>query len=189
MAGKSLVAMVKELREQTGAGPKDIKDALVANDHDMEKAAEFLREKGLAKAIKKLGKDRAMNEGLIEFYQHHNGSLGVMVEVNCETDFVAATEQFKTFAKDMALHISMAAPQYITRDDVPEDVIAEVAEGERDAWYSENVLMDQEFVKGDQTIELLLQETVKEVGESIQIARFNRYMLGELASNEEGDEE
>ncbi len=183
-------AMVKELRDQTGAGPLDCKKALEATDGDMEKAIEWLREKGLGKAIKKMGKGRTMNEGLVEMYQHFDKSMAVIVEVNCETDFVSRNEKFQTFAKDIALHVSSMAPKYLTRDDVPEEVIAAVEEDQREAWYRENVLMDQEFIKDDsKTIDDLLKEAVAELGESMQISRFARFAIGENADEEGEDEE
>jgi elongation factor Ts len=194
-------AMVKELRESTGAGPLDCKKALEAYDGDVQKATEFLREKGLARAAKKLGAGRAMNEGLIQSYQHHNKRLAVIVEVNCETDFVASTEQFKTFAYDVALQVANLAPQYVRREDIPEAVVKaesdlqkrramdegkpehiaeKMVEGRLRQWYEEIVLMEQPFIKDDsKTIAQLLQETVAAVGESIEIRRFARFALGE----------
>lgn len=202
--------MVKDLREATGAGPLDCKKALEMHAGDVQKAIDYLREKGLAKAAKKLGAGRTMNEGLIEMYQHFNKRLGVIVEVNCETDFVAATDAFKSFAKDLAMHIATMAPEYLHREDVPQDLVAhetgiqkrramdegkpeniaeKVAEGRMSKFYSELVLMEQPFMKDDsKTIAQLLQEVVAEVGESIQISRFARFALGENAAGEEGDE-
>jgi elongation factor Ts len=197
--------MVKDLREVTGAGPLDCKKALEQNDGDMQKAIDYLREKGIAKAAKKLGAGRSMNEGVIETYQHFNGRLGVMVEVNCETDFVAATDTFKTFAKDVALHIANLAPEYVSREDIPnaviqaerdmqmrilkedeknankpDEILEKIIEGRMSKFYSEIVLMEQPFIKDDaKTINDLLQEVVAEVGESIQIRRFSRFALGE----------
>ena len=115
--------MVKDLRDSTGAGPLDCKKALEQNGGDMQKAANYLREKGLAKAVKKLGAGRTANDGIIQTYMHFNKRLGVLVEVNCETDFVAKTEQFQAFAYDIALHIANLAPEYIRREDVPEAVV------------------------------------------------------------------
>lgn len=209
---KVAAADVKKLREMTGAGPLDCKKALEENDGDLEKAADFLREKGIAKALKKLGKDRAMNEGMIEIYQHFNARLGVIVEVNCETDFVAATEGFKTFAKDIALHISSMNPEWVKREDVPEAVVQaekevllrmddlegkpdnikeKIVEGRLEKWYQERVLMEQEFLKDDsKTIQQLLEEAVAALGEKIQIARFSRFALGENDDEDEtGDED
>jgi len=200
--------MVKELRERTGVGPLDCKKALVEYDGDMDQAANFLREKGLAKAVKKAG--RSANEGMIPTYQHHNGRLGVMVEVNCETDFVASTEQFQNFAKDVALHIANLAPEYVQRDEVPEAVIAaerevqrrraleegkpenvvdKMIEGRMDKFFAEIVLMEQPFVKDDKvTIEDLRKQAVAELGENILIRRFARYALGEEGDEVQDDE-
>src|SRR5690606_7865915 len=114
---------VKELREITGAGPLDCKKALEATDGDVKKAVDFLREKGLAKAAKKLGAGRTMNEGIVETYQHFNRRLAVIIEVNCETDFVANTERFREFARDLALHVANLAPQYVRREEVPAAVV------------------------------------------------------------------
>lgn len=212
MAVKVTAAQVKELRDATGAGPLDCKKALEASDGDMQKAIEYLREKGIAKAQKKLGKGRTMTEGVIEVYQHFNKRVAVIVEVNCETDFVANTEQFQEFARDIALHISSMKPKYVNREDVPEaeveqekdmqmrsddlegkpDHIKEkMVEGRLNKWYEEIVLMEQEFLKDDsKTIAQLLEETVAEVGESIQINRFACYLLGESVEDDsEGDDD
>lgn len=199
--------MVKELREATGAGPLDCKKALEAHDGDLKKAVDFLREKGLARAAKKLGAGRTMNEGVVKTYQHHNGRLGVLVEVNCETDFVAKTEQFQTFAHNVALHIANLAPQYVTRDEVPAEVIEaerdlltrqaleegkkpehleKIIEGRIDKFLKDLVLLDQPFIIDDsKTIGELLSETVASIGESVQIRRFARYALGEDDSSDE----
>lgn len=196
--------MVKDLREMTGVGPLDCKKALEQFDGDMQKAADFLREKGLAKASKKLGAGRSMNEGLIEIYQHFNKRLAVIVEVNCETDFVANTDAFKNFVKAIAKHIASINPQYVTREQVPQelidhetqiqtnraiqegkkpDIAAKVAEGRMAKFFEEIVLMDQKYYLDEsKSIADFLRETVAEVGESIQIARFARYALGENAT-------
>ncbi len=208
--------MVKEVRDATGAGPKDIKDALIANDGDMQKTLEYLREKGIAKANKKLGKGRTMNQGLVEIYQHHNKQLAVIVEVNCETDFVAATEQFQAFARDIAMHIATMGPRFVKREDVPAEVVEQektmqlrilkedeknaskpdnilekIIEGRMGKFYEEICLMEQSFFKDDnKSIQQLLTETVAEIGESVQISRFSRFVLGEDLDNssEEGEE-
>lgn len=203
---------VKELRDATGAGPLDCKKALEANDGDVQKAIDYLREKGLAKAAKKLGAGRTMNEGVVEIYQHFNNRLGVMVEVNCETDFVANTEQFRAFAKDIALHIANMAPEYLKREQVPQAVVdaerqvqvrrvveegkpehvaEKIVEGRMDKqFFQEIVLMEQPFIKDDdKTIADLLSETVAEVGESIEISRFARFALGEGEIDGSGDED
>lgn len=192
---------VKDLREATGAGPLDCKKALESTGGDVQKAIDLLREKGLAKAAKKLGAGRTMNEGLIETYLHFNRRLGVLVEVNCETDFVANTEAFRNFTKDVALHIANLKPEYVRREDVPEAIVEaerqlqrrraleegkpeniadKVVEGRMKTFFQELVLLEQPFLKDDtKTISQLLAETVAEVGESIEIRRFARFALGE----------
>lgn len=203
--------MVKELREMTGAGPMDCKKALEQTDGDLKKAADFLREKGIASAVKKLGKGRTMNEGIIEVYQHNGARMGVIVEVNCETDFVAKTDKFKLFTRNIAKHIAGINPQYVRREDVPQAVIdaerqvqmnraveegkkpeiaAKVAEGRMNKFYEEIVLMEQPFFMDEsKTVEQLLQEAVSELGEAIQIRRFARYALGENTDGETTDAE
>lgn len=193
--------MVKELREVTGAGPLDCKKALEANDGNIEKAIEYLREKGLAKAARKLSAGRVMNEGVIQVYQHHNKRLGVLVEVNCETDFVANTDAFQTFARNVSLHIANLAPGYVKREDVPEAVVQaerdlqlrrtleegkpenvaeKIVDGRMNKFFEEIVLMEQPFIMDDgKTISELLAGVVAEVGESIEIRRFARFALGE----------
>lgn len=202
--------MVKDLRESTGAGPLDCKKALELNDGDMQKAVDYLREKGIAKAAKKLGAGRTMNEGVIETYLHFNKRLGVLVEVNCETDFVAATDAFKNFARDIALHIANLKPEYLRRENVPEAVVQaerelqkrrameegkpeniaeKMVDGRMNKFFEEIVLMEQQFLKDDtKTIEDLLKETVAEVGESIQISRFARFALGETEGGSESED-
>jgi elongation factor Ts len=194
--------MVKNLREMTGAGPLDCKKALEASGGDMDKAAASLREKGLAKAAKKLSAGRTMNEGLIESYLHFNKRVGVMVEINCETDFVAKTPAFQGFCKEVALHIANLRPEYVKREHIPEAVvnaqrddfvrraeneaagkppavIEKIANGRLETYFKEIVLMEQPFLKDDsKTISQLLAETVAEVGESIEIRRFARFELG-----------
>lgn len=192
--------MVKELRERTGVGPLDCKKALEQFNGDMDKAANYLREKGLAKAVKKAG--RAANEGIIQTYQHHNGRLAVVVEVNCETDFVAKTDTFQTFARDLAMHIANLAPQYLTREEVPAEVIAaeretqrkvtlaegkpeavadKIVDGRMNKFFEEIVLMEQPFIRDDKlTIEDLRKQVVAEVGENVVIRRFARFELGEV---------
>ena len=201
---------VKDLREATGAGPLDCKKALESTGGDIDKAIDLLREKGLARAAKKLGAGRVMNEGVIETYQHFNRRLGVMVEVNCETDFVANTEQFRTFAKDIALHIANLNPEYIKREEVPEAVVEaerqiqrrraieegkpeavadKIVDGRMGKFFEELVLMEQPFLKDDsKTIQQLLAELVAEVGESIEIRRFSRMALGEATDDASSDE-
>ena len=191
---------VKALREATGAGMMDCKRALQEADGDVAKAVDLLRQKGLASAAKRAG--RTANEGLIESYIHFNNTVGVLVEVNCETDFVANTEDFRRFVKDIALHIaSPAAPRYVGRDEIPpelleeerrifeaqakdmgkpENVIPKIVEGKMDAFYEQTVLLDQRFVKDDsRTIQQLLDELGAKVGEKVAVRRFTRYKLGE----------
>ncbi|RMG78285.1 MAG: translation elongation factor Ts [Chloroflexi bacterium] len=197
--------MVKQLREATGAGPLDCKKALEAHEGDMEKAMDFLREKGLARAAKKLGAGRTMNEGVVATYVHHDKRLAAMVEVNCETDFVAKTPQFQEFAHNLAVHIASMAPEYVKREDVPEAVVQaerelqlrrameegkpehiaeKMVEGRLNKWFEDIVLMDQTFFKDeDKTIADLLNEAVAELGESIQIRRFVRFVVGEDADD------
>lgn len=198
--------MVKELRDMTGVGPLDCKKALAEHDGDMDKAANYLREKGLAKAAKKAG--RATNDGVIEVYMHHNRRLGVLVEVNCETDFVAKTEKFQDFAHGLALHVANLAPQYLTREEVPaeevemekkvqraraleegkpEHIVDKIVEGRMDKFYQDMVLLEQEYLLDDsKTVAQLVQEAIADLGENIQIARFVRFALGE---GEGADEE
>lgn len=199
--------MVKELRERTGVGPMDCKKALIENNGDLEAAANYLREKGLAKAVKKAG--RAANEGLIEIYRHHNSRLGVIVEVNCETDFVANTPAFQHFAKEVALHIANTSPLYVTREEVPasileaerefqrrraleegkpENVVEKMIEGRIEKYYAEIVLLEQPFVRDDKvTIEDLRKQVVAEVGENVVIRRFARFELGEVGDEPKED--
>ncbi len=197
--------MVKDLRESTGAGPLDCKKALEANNGDVQKAADWLREKGIAKAAKKLGAGRTMNEGLIGSYIHHDKRLAVIVEVNCETDFVARTEKFQEFTRNMAIHIANLTPKYVQREEVPADLIAaereiqkhraqnegkkpeavieKIVDGRMDKFFEEIVLLEQPFVKDDSVkISAMLNELVAELGESIQISRFARFKVGESAS-------
>ncbi len=200
---------VKELREATGAGPLDCKKALESVGGDFDKAVNILREKGLARAAKKLGAGRTMNEGVIETYLHFNRRLGVMVEVNCETDFVANTDQFRAFAKDIALHVANLNPEYVKREDVPEAVVEaerqlqrrraleegkpeavadRIVTGRMDKFFEEIVLLEQPFLKDDsKTIGQLLAEVVAGVGESIEIRRFARFALGEATDGDNGE--
>jgi elongation factor Ts len=193
-------ALVKQLRDATGAGMMDCKKALTEADGDLDRASEILREKGLASAAKRA--DRAAEQGRIDSYIHFNNTVGVLVEVNCETDFVANTEEFGRLVKDVALHIaSPAAPTYLSRDDVPEDVldaerrIAEaqareqgkpdnvvprMVEGKVEAYLKDHCLLEQPYVKDDsKTIRQLLDETGAKLGEKVAVRRFVRYKLGE----------
>ena len=198
---------VKALRDLTGAGPLDCKKALDKFDGDMDKAVEFLAQKALERGEKIQGKGRAANEGIVGNYIHHDQRLAVIVEINCETDFVANTDKFRAFAKDIAMHIANLKPQYVKREDVPADVVeaekkvqlnraleegkpADIAEkmvdGRMNKWYGEIVLMEQPFIKDDdKTILKLVEETVAEVGETINIGAFKRIAIGEVADTEE----
>lgn len=198
---------VKELRDMTGVGPAKCKQALEQFDGDVEKAAAYLREQGMATAAKKAG--RAANEGMIQVYHHHDGRLAVMVEVNCETDFVAATEQFQSFAKDIALQVANLAPQYVSREQVPasvveaekdlqrkraleegkpENIIEKIIEGRMDKFFADLVLLEQPFIKDDaKTIEDLRKEAVSELKENIVIRRFARFAIGEVGDEETED--
>lgn len=191
--------LVKELRERTGAGMMDCKKALSETGGDIEKAADYLREKGLAAAAKKAGRITA--EGLVESYIHGAGRIGVLVEVNCETDFVAKTDEFKTLVRDVAMQIAAAKPEYVKREDVPaealekersilraqalnegkpEKIVDKMVAGRIEKYYKEVCLLDQPFIKNpDVTIKQLLTEKVAKIGENISIRRFTRYELGE----------
>ena len=191
---------VKALRDKTGAGPLDCKNALVMHDGDIDAAAEYLREKALKDGIKLQGKGRSANEGVIGSYVHFDKRLAVIVEVNCETDFVANTAPFQAFAKDIAMHIANMNPRYVKREDVPADEVAsesdaqlaraldegkpphiadKIVAGRMNKWYEDIVLLEQSFIKDDdKTVNQLLQETVAEVGETINIGRFQRFAIG-----------
>jgi elongation factor Ts len=193
-------ADVKKLRDLTGAGMMDCKNALVEAGGDFDKAVERLREKGLASAAKRAS--RSANQGLIESYIHFNNTVGVLIEVNCETDFVANTDEFKRLVKDLALHIaSPASPRFVSREEVPqteiehesqifakqaqeagkpENVIDKIVDGKVNSYFREIVLLDQPFVKDDsKTVQQLLDETSAKVGEKVAVRRFVRYKLGE----------
>lgn len=188
--------LIKELREITGAGLMDIKDALTEANEDKEKAMEILRKKGITKLAKKA--DRQASEGIIESYIHAGGRVGVLVELNCETDFVARTDDFKQLAKDLALHIAAANPLYVSSDQVPaeviekekeiyreqakgkpDDVIEKMLEGKLSKYYEEVCLLDQPFVKdGDIKISQLISNAVAKMGENVKVGRFSRFVLG-----------
>ena len=190
---------VKTLRERTGAGMMDCKKAMVETDGDMEKAIELLREKGLAAAAKKAGRIAA--EGLVDSYIHMGGRIGVLVEVNCETDFVAKTDDFRSLVHDVALQIAAANPTYVNPEDVPaevleaekeilraqalnegkpEKIVDKMVEGRIKKYYEDNCLMNQRFVKDpDVTIGQLVTEKTAKVGEKISIRRFVRFEMGE----------
>ncbi|HYG69428.1 MAG TPA: translation elongation factor Ts [Anaeromyxobacteraceae bacterium] len=191
--------MVKELREKTGAGMMDCKKALAEAGGDFTKAEEVLRKKGLAAAAKK--SSRAATEGAVASYIHMGGKIGVLVEVNCETDFVARTEGFQALVKDIAMQIAAAAPLYVRRDEVPPEVVAKeieiakaqmkdqkkpeailekIAQGKVEKYYEQFCLMDQAFVKDDKkTMSQVLTDAVAKIGENIQVRRFARFVLGE----------
>jgi elongation factor Ts len=191
--------LVKKLREKTSVGLMDCKEALKHADGDMEKAVEYLREKGLAKLQKRMG--RAASEGVIASYIHTGGKIGVMVEVNCETDFVANTPQFQEFAKDLAMQVAAANPSYVRREDVPEEardkekhiyrvqalesgkpekIIDKIAEGKMEKFFQEVCLVEQPFIKNqDITVKDLLDDLVVKMGEKIVVNRFVRFQLGE----------
>jgi elongation factor Ts len=193
--------LVKELREATGAGFLDCRKALEAHEGDLEQATTYLREKGLAAAAKKGG--REASEGIVEAYGHPGGRVGVLVEVNCETDFVARTEEFQTFAHDMALQVAAASPRYMTPEDIPseeldrekemyrqqalqegkpERIVERIVEGRLKKFYSETCLMEQPFVKDDDIlIKDLVTEKIAQLKENIVIRRFDRYELGQHA--------
>jgi len=191
--------MVKELREKTNAGMMDCKKALGETDGDMEKAVDLLRQKGLAVAAKRA--DRATSEGVVECYIHAGGKLGVMVEVGCETDFVAKTDDFKAFARDIAMHVAAVNPVAVSREEIPadlverekaiyvkqaqesgkpENIIEKIVSGKIEKFISEICLLEQKFVKNpDLSVQDLLNELVAKMGENISIKRFARFQVGE----------
>ncbi len=192
-------SQVKELRDKTGAGMMDCKKALNECNGDLEKAIKYLREKGIADASKRSG--RATKEGVVLSYIHPGNKIGVLVEINCETDFVARNELFQTFAKDIAMHIAASSPLCVTREEVPahlidaerevlrnqaresgkpESVWDKIVEGRIEKYYSQVCLLEQPFIKDmNITVEDYLKETIGKIGENIVIRRFNRYQLGE----------
>ncbi|WP_319577631.1 translation elongation factor Ts [uncultured Desulfobacter sp.] len=191
--------MVKELRAATGSGIMDCKKVLAEADGNMDKAIELLRKKGLAKAAKRAG--RSTSEGIIYSYIHTGAKLGVLLEVNCESDFVAKTEDFKNFAKDIAMHIAAANPVGLVPEDVdqsliekereiyraqmleegkPENIIDKIVDGKVEKFYKDVCLLSQQYIKDPQkTIEDVLKETIGKIGENIQIRRFARFQIGE----------
>ncbi len=190
---------VKKLREKTGVGLMDCKDALKNSNGDMEKAVDYLREKGLAKMQKRMG--RVASEGSVSSYIHTGGKVGTIVEVNCETDFVAKTDQFQDFVRDIAMQITASNPLYVKREDIPQEhidrektiyrnqalesgkpekIIDKIAEGKLEKFYQEVCLIEQSFIKNpDVTIKDLLEELLVKTGEKIVINRFVRFQLGE----------
>ncbi|MZP30564.1 translation elongation factor Ts [Heliobacterium undosum] len=200
-------AMVKELRERTGAGMMECKKALGHTDGDMEKAVAYLRERGLAAAAKKAS--RVAAEGLVESYIHGGGRIGVLVEVNCETDFVAKTDDYKALCKDIAMQIAAAKPEYVRREEVPteqiekekeilrnqalnegkpEKIVDKMVEGRVEKYYKEICLLEQPFIKNpDVTVQQMITEAVAKIGENINVRRFVRFELGEGLAKRQDD--
>jgi elongation factor Ts len=190
--------MVKELREKTGAGMMDCKNALSETGGDLEKAIDYLRQKGLSDAAKRTG--RTASEGVIGSYIHSGGKIGVLVEVNCESDFVARTEEFQALVKDLSMHVAASNPLYLRREDVPEDVIARekniyevqareggkperiverIVQGKLEKFFEEICLLEQPFVKDpEMSVSQLVSGVVAKLGENIVVRRFQRYQLG-----------
>ena len=186
-------ADIKSLRERTGAGMLDCKKALNENSGDLEQAIDWLRQKGISKAAKKSG--RTASEGLVEAYIHAGGKIGVLLEINCETDFVALTDDFKNLARDIAMHIAAASPEYVTKDEVPEDAIErerkvqlarvmeegkpehiaeKIVAGRMSKYFEEVCLLEQSFIKDDsRSVGQVLTDTVATIGENIQVRRFS----------------
>ena len=192
------VDAVKELRERTGAGMMDCKRALTETDGDMEKAAGLLRERGLATAARKAG--REAREGLVSSYIHTGGRVGVLIEVNCETDFVARTAEFQKLVRDLAIQVAGMAPLYIDAERIPADALeakrrellldeavqkkpehirAQIVEGQLKKWYSQITLLDQPFRDEERTVRELITDRIATIGENIRVRRFTRYALGE----------
>jgi len=197
MAGTS--QLVKELREKTGAGILDCQKALTENGNDIDKSIDYLRQKGLAAAAKKAG--RETNQGLVHSYIHMGGKIGVLIEVNCETDFVARNDEFKAFVNDLALQVAAAKPSYVRREEIPAEIVAKertiyegqarelgkppaawpkIIEGKLEKFFQESCLMEQAFIKDPAvTIKDLLAQKIAKIGENMNIRRFTRYQLGE----------
>jgi elongation factor Ts len=191
--------LIKKLRAMTGAGMMDVKKALDETAGDVDKAALLLRERGIAKAAKK--SDRVAKEGVVGHYVHHNHKIAVLVELNCETDFVARNPSFQELAKNLAIHVAMANPQYLRREDVPEKVVEEerqalrgqareegkpeaiiekMVEGRLGKFFAEACLLEQPYIKDDKkTIDQLVKESIATIGENIQVGRFSRIAVGE----------
>ncbi|GAM11393.1 elongation factor Ts [Geobacter sp. OR-1] len=200
-------AQVNELRKVTGAGLMDCKKALQETGGDQEKAVDYLRKKGLAAASKKAG--RVASEGSVGSYIHAGGKIGVLVEVNCETDFVAKNENFQNFVKDIAMHIAAASPQFVRREEVssdvlerekeiyrskaresgkPDNIIEKIIEGQVNKFYADICLLEQAYVKDpDKTVQTYLNETIATIGENMSIRRFARFVLGEGLEKKESD--
>ncbi|PWU05506.1 MAG: translation elongation factor Ts [Verrucomicrobia bacterium] len=187
---------VNQLRQQTGAGLMDCKKALTEANGNIEEAITILKKKGIASAAKKA--DRAASEGTIQSYIHMGGRVGVLLELNCETDFVAKNEEFKQLAKDLCMHIAAASPQYVKREDVPSELVAKeqeiakaqtegkppaaaegIIKGKLDKWYKQICLLEQEYVKdSSQTVQEVLNQAIGKMGENMLISRFERYQIG-----------
>lgn len=200
-------SLVKELRERTGVGMMDCKKALQDSNGDLDKAVELLRERGLASAAKKSGRIAA--EGIVDSYIHGEGRIGVLVEVNCETDFVAKTDEFKQFVRDIAMHIAATNPKYVSRDEIPQDelekekeilkaqalnegkpekIVDRMVEGRIEKYIEEICLLDQAFVKDpDKTIGEILNEKISTIGENMSIRRFVRFEKGEGLEKRQDD--
>lgn len=198
MAGSS--QLVKELREKTGAGILDCQKALTENGDDIEKSIDYLRQKGLAAAAKKSG--RETNQGLVHAYIHMGGKIGVLIEVNCETDFVARNDEFKAFVNDLALQVAAAKPTYVKREDIPKDLLdkerviyegqakemgkppaawPKIVDGKLEKFCQESCLMEQSFIKDPAvTVKDLLAQKIAKIGENMNIRRFTRFQLGEV---------
>ena len=194
----STSTLVKELREKTGAGILDCQKALTENGNDVSKAIDYLRQKGLAAAQKKAG--RETNQGLVHAYIHMGGKIGVLIEVNCETDFVARNEEFKGFVNDLALQVAASKPTHVKREDIPASVVEKersiyegqakelgkppaawpkIVDGKLEKFYQESCLMEQAFIKDPSvTISDLLNQKIAKIGENMSIRRFTRYQLG-----------
>jgi elongation factor Ts len=199
--------LIKDLRERTGAGMSDCKKALTEVGGDMEKAIDYLRTKGLAKAAKKAG--REATEGAVVSYIHGGGRIGVLVEINCETDFVARNEDFQTFTREVALQIAAMTPQFVRKEEVsqdvidrerdvllakakesgkPEPVVQKMVDGQISKWMKEICLLDQAWVKNpDKTIDQVQQELIAKLGENVKVRRFMRYELGEGLEKKKDD--
>lgn len=193
------MAQIKTLRQRTGAGILDCKKALTEAEGDLDAAVDWLRTKGIANAAKKAS--RIASEGLVGSYIHANGKIGVLLEINCETDFVALNEGFQDLVRDVSMHIAAAAPDYVSRDEVPADVIAKereiqlartleegkpaqiaekIVEGRMNKWFQDICLLEQKYVKADdKTVERVIQDATATIGEKINIRRFARFVLGE----------
>ena len=195
--------MVKELRQATGAGILDCRKALMSGDGDFDKAVDYLREKGLAKAATRMGRDA--KDGLVSAYIHAGGRVGVLIEVNCETDFVARTDEYKDLVNSLAMQVAAMSPQFLKREDVPESVLEHerglyraqalqegkperivdrIVDGRLEKFYKDSCLMEQDFIRDDdKTVDDLVKEYINKTGENIIVRRFARFELGESLGN------